>query len=86
MLFFFYSDDGGGIEMQVLGGSSGGGGGGAGDSSGAGVNVLAISSSTEGTSTDHNLSNGISQANSAISIDYPEQVASTIGKLYILLL
>lgn len=66
--------------MQVLGGSSGEGV--AGDSSGAGVNALAISSSTEGTSTDHNLSNGISQANSAISIDYPEQVASTIGKFF----
>lgn len=31
------------------------------------------------TSRENNNSNEISQANSAVSIDYPEQVASTIG-------
>ncbi len=31
------------------------------------------------TSAENNISNDISQANSAISIDFPEQITSTIG-------
>lgn len=63
--FFFCSDENGGIEMQVLG--SGGG-------------PTAAVSSTGETSMGNNNSNEISQANSALSIDYPEQLASTIGR------
>lgn len=54
--------------MQVLGNGANGGG------------PAAAVSSTGETSMGNNNSNEISQANSALSIDYPEQVASTIGK------
>lgn len=66
-MVYFCSDENGGIEMQVLG---------------SGANGAAAVSSTGETSMGNNNSNEISQANSALSIDYPEQVASTIGNTH----
>lgn len=66
----FCRDENGGIEMQVL--SSG--------ANGSGGPAAAVS--TGETSMGNNNSNEISQANSALSIDYPEQVASTIGQTH----
>lgn len=58
--------------MQVLGSGANGSG---------GEPVAAVSSTGE-TSMENNNSNEISQANSALSIDYQEQIASTIGKTH----
>lgn len=69
-MVFFCSDENGGIEMQILGNGA----------NGSGSGPAAAVSSTGETSMGNNNSNEISQANSALSIDYPEQVASTIGK------
>lgn len=43
------------------------------------MQVLGAGDPSSRTSAENNISNDISQANSAISIDYPEQVTSTIG-------
>lgn len=44
------------------------------------MQVLGLADPLSRTSAENNNSNDISQANSAISIDYQEQIASTIGK------
>lgn len=43
------------------------------------MQVLGAGDPSSRNSAENNISNDISQANSAISIDYPEQVTSTIG-------
>lgn len=77
--------------MQVLGDEAEGGAGGSLGAGGDGVSNVAGSSSGLGavllvSSGDNaNTSNNISQANSAVSIEFAEQqVASTIGSKYII--
>lgn len=44
-----------------------------------GIEMQVLGDPSSRTSAENNISNDISQANSAISIDYPEQITSTIG-------
>lgn len=44
-----------------------------------GIEMQVLGDPSSRTSAENNISNDISQANSAISIDFPEQMTSTIG-------
>lgn len=47
-----------------------------------GIEMQVLGDPSSRTSAENNISNDISQANSAISIDFPEQMTSTIGSLW----
>lgn len=66
---YFRSEDGG-IEMQIL----------ASNRNDDPISHASVEDNNNNTNNNNN-SNDMSQANSAMSIEYPEQVTSTIGKL-----
>lgn len=68
----YHSGDDGGIEMQEFGNST--------TADPMSRASIENNNNINNMNNNNNNSNDLSQANSAISIDYPEHITSTIGK------
>lgn len=65
--YAFFSDDEGGIELQILSNAISG--------------SVPVDHSSRTSVEHHSQSDELSCANSAVSVDFPEQLASTIGEI-----